>query len=151
MIVTYSTMWESTDAMAQEIADAAMAEGIDVHVFEISATPLAHISRHMMDSRAVAVGSPTLHHGMLYRTAGFLQYISGLKPKDKIGAVFGSYGWSGGATKQMRARMEEIGFEMPFDDMQVQYRPLPEDLAALREWSAQIARAALERGKGQII
>ena len=50
---------------------------------------------------------------MLYRTAGYLQYLAGLKPKDKIAGVFGSFGWSSGATKQMTARLEEIGFEMP--------------------------------------
>ncbi len=55
------------------------------------------------------VGSPTLHHGMLYRPAGYLQYLCGLKPKDKIAGAFGSYGWSSGATKQMTARLEEIG------------------------------------------
>ena len=40
-----------------------------------------------MDARALLLGSPTLHHGMLYRVAGLLQYLSGIKPKNKIGGV----------------------------------------------------------------
>ena len=99
-----------------------------------------------MDARALLVGSPTLHHGMLYRTAGLLQYLSGLKPKDKIGGAFGSFGWSGGATKQMTERLAEIGFELPFADFTCRYKPSAEDIEGAREWGAQFARLVKERG-----
>jgi flavorubredoxin len=80
------------------------------------------------------LGSPTLHRGMLHRVAGFLQYLGGLKPANKIAGVFGSYGWSGGAEKQMAERLAEIGMELPEKELTCKYRPLPDDLKAAREW-----------------
>jgi flavorubredoxin len=146
LVIAYSTMWGSTDLLAREIADGAAAEGVDVVLYDIAVTPLAHIMRELMDARALLLGSPTLHHGMLYRVAGLLQYLSALRPKDKIGGAFGSYGWSSGATKQMTARLEEAGFEMAFPDLTCKYKPSAEDIDAAHAWGAQFAQLVKERG-----
>ena len=141
VVVVYSTMWGSTDAIARRAADAIGAEGVEVEVYDLAVTPIAHITAELLEAKALVLGSPTLHHGMLYRVAGFLQYLAGLKPTDRLAATFGSYGWSKGAEKQMRERLEAIGFEMPFDDFLVKYRPTAVDLAAAEEWGRAIAEA----------
>jgi anaerobic nitric oxide reductase flavorubredoxin len=146
IVVAYSTMWGATDVLAREIADGATAAGAQVVLFDIAISPLAHITRHLMDARALLVGSPTLHHGMLHRTASLLQYLWGIKPKNKLGGAFGSFGWSGGATKQISAKLEEIGFEQPMDHLTCRYKPEAADLAAAREWGAAFARLIKERG-----
>ena len=144
-LVVYSTMWGSTDALARRIADGIGAAGVEVEVFDLAATPIAHITAELLEAKALVLGSPTLHHGMLYRVAGYLQYLAGLKPTDRIAATFGSYGWSKGAEKQMRERLEEIGFELPFDDFLVKFRPTDEDLAAAEAWGREIAEAVKAR------
>ena len=140
IVIAYSTMWGSTDILAREIADGASAAGVDVMLFDIATTPLSHIARHLMNARGLLLGSPTLHHGMLYRTAALVQYVWGLKPKNKIAGVFGSYGWSGGATKQMQARLEEGGFEMPMPDLTCKFKPSEKDIEAARAWGADFAK-----------
>jgi flavorubredoxin len=146
IVIAYSTMWGATDVLAREIADGATEAGAQVMLFDIAITPLAHITRHLMDARALLVGSPTLHRGMLHRTASLMQYLWGIKPKGKIGGAFGSYGWSSGATKQISARLDEIGFEQPIADLTCTYKPSESDLAAAREWGASFARLVQERG-----
>ncbi len=146
LVVAYSTMWGSTDIMARAIADGASACGVDVHTFDLAVTPFALVTRHVFDSRALLLGSPTLHHGMLYRTAGYLQYLNGLKPKDKIAGAFGSFGWSSGATKQMSASLESMGFEMPMGDLTCRYKPSESDLASASAWGEGFGKLALERG-----
>jgi flavorubredoxin len=49
----------------------------------------------VLDAKAIIVGSSTLNKGLFPTLADFLTYMKGLKPKGKIGAAFGSYGWSG--------------------------------------------------------
>ncbi len=147
LVVAYGTMWGSTDVLARAIADGAIEAGVEVRVFDLAATPFAHLTRHLFDARALLLGSPTLHHGMLYRPAGYLQYLSGLKPAGKIGGAFGSFGWSSGATKQMTARMTEIGFDMPVPDLTCKYKPSAEDITAARAWGAQFGRMVLDRGE----
>ncbi|MFU8891055.1 MAG: FprA family A-type flavoprotein [Anaerosomatales bacterium] len=144
IVVAFSTMWGSTDTLARAVVDGIAAEGTEVELFDLAVTPIAHATRHLLDARALLLGSPTLHHGMLYRVAGYLQYLSGLKPQGKLGGAFGSYGWSSGATKQISGQLEALGFELPFEPYTQKYRPSTEEIAAAREWGAQYARAVKE-------
>ena len=144
-VVVYSTMWGSTDTLAHSIADGIGTAGVDVAMHDLAVSSLAEITYELLEAKALVLGSPTLHHGMLYRVAGYLQYLSGLQPKDRIAATFGSYGWSKGAEKQMRARLEEIGFELPLEDFLVKFRPTEDDLAAAEDFGKQIADAVKAR------
>jgi flavorubredoxin len=145
VVIAYSTMWGSTAALASRIADAVGAAGCEVAVYDLAVSPIAHVTAELLEAKALLLGSPTLHHGMLYRVAGYLQYLAGLKPTGRLAATFGSYGWSKGAEKQMRARLEEIGFEMPFDDFTVKYRPTDDDFSSVAEWATGIAEAVKGR------
>ncbi|PKQ15056.1 MAG: MBL fold metallo-hydrolase [Actinobacteria bacterium HGW-Actinobacteria-7] len=147
LVVAYSTMWGSTDVLAREIADGAISTGVKVELFDLAVSSFANITRHLFDSRALLMGSPTLHHGMLFRAAGYLQYLAGLKPAGKIGGAFGSFGWSSGATKQITARMTEIGFEMSQPDLTCKYKPTASDIEAAREWGAEYGRLVLKMGE----
>ncbi len=145
IVVAFSTMWGSTGTLARAVADGIAAEGVEVEVFDLAVSPLAHVTRELLDSRALLLGSPTLHHGMLYRVAGYLQYISGLKPQGKIGGAFGSYGWSSGGTKQIHARLDEIGFELPIEPYTQKYGPTGSEIQAAREWGARFATLVKDR------
>jgi flavorubredoxin len=148
LVIAYGTMWGSTDTLARRIADGVASTGVEVKLYDLAVSSFADITRHLFDSRALLLGSPTLHHGMLFRPAGYLQYLAGLKPKDKLAGAFGSYGWSSGATKQMTERLTEIGFEMPQPDFTCKYAPKDDDIAAAIEWGASLGRLVLERRSG---
>lgn len=149
VIIAYSSMWGSTDIMARAIADGVAETGACAHLYDLAVTHYSRVVRHIFDGRALLMGSPTLHRGMLHRPRGFLHYLAGLKPKDKIGGAFGSYGWSSGATKQITGELEAMGFEMPFSDITLKYAPTPEDIEACRQWGASFGRLAQEREKLQ--
>lgn len=145
VVVAYATMWGSTDVLARAVADGVASEGTHVVLYDMAVSPIAQVTLELLDARALLLGSPTLHHGMLHRIAGYLQYLAGVKPPGKIAGTFGSYGWSSGATKQMDAMLAEIGFEMPLPSYTQKYRPSAEELQAAREWGAQFARLIKER------
>lgn len=138
-LVVYTTMWGSTEALARSIAEGIATGGVDVKVHDLAVTPMAYTMADLLEAKAVIIGSPTLHHGMLYRMAGYLQYLGGLKPEGRIAGIFGSYGWSKGAEKDMRNHLDAIGIEVPFDDFLVKFRPTEDDLAAAEAWGRSIA------------
>lgn len=143
-VIAYTTMWGSTDALARAIADGLAETGVHVRLFDLAATPFSQVTRQLMDSRCLLMGSPTLHHGMLYRNAGYLQYLAGLKPSGKIAGVFGSYGWSSGACAQMSGRLEEIGFELLGEPFTQKYRPTAEEIESARAWGASFAERIMQ-------
>jgi flavorubredoxin len=146
VIVAYSTMWGSTDALALAIADALGEAGLEVRAYDLTVASSSAVMAEMLDSRGLLVGSPTLHHGMLPRVAGFLQSVAGLQPKDRVGSAFGSYGWSSGATKQITDRFTEIGVEVVVDPYTQKFRPTEAELAAAREWATAFAEKVKAAG-----
>ena len=141
VVMVYSTMWGSTAKLATHIADAISAEGVAVDLFDLEATPPAQITHALHGARGMLVGSPTMHHGMLYRVAGYLQYLAGLKPAGKIAGTFGSYGWSPGAGRQMEESLTAIGFELPQESFVQKFAPSEADLDAAHEWGVRFAGA----------
>ena len=65
----------------------------------------------------------------------------GLKFKDKKGAAFGSYGWSGDAPKLISTHLQEAGFELVNEGFKTLWVPDEDALAACREYGKAFAIA----------
>ena len=137
--IVYDTMWGSTDKMAMSIAEGAVSQGVEVKLMKLRATDLTEIVTQILDSKAVIVGSPTLNNQMFPTLGYFLTYISGLKPKGKIWSFFGSYGWGGGAVRNMIEMARKAGFEVHEPGIEIKYIPSTGDLKKSFDLGKQIA------------
>jgi flavorubredoxin len=81
------------------------------------------VATEILDAGALLVGSPTLNNNMYPTVADLLTYLKGLKPKNLVGAAFGSYGWSGEAVGQVRGMMEEMKIEMVGEGLRIKFVP----------------------------
>lgn len=138
-VVVYDSMWHSTEKMADAISAGLNAEGIAVRPMYLRKWHRSDVMTEVMDAKAVLVGSPTLNNGLFPTVSDFLTYMKGLKPKNKIGAAFGSHGWSGEATKIITKELEGMQFEM-VDPLQHQYVPDSNNLDACYEFGRDIGR-----------
>jgi len=111
-LVIYDTMWSSTGKMALAIARGMIGKSVDVKLFNLTVSDKSDIVKEVLDAKALILGSPTLNNGMFPPVAEFLCYLKGLKPKNKIGAAFGSHGWGGGGVKAIQQELEETGMEL---------------------------------------
>ena len=110
-VVVYATMWQSTEKMARAISEGLAAGGLHVKLMEMDATHRSDVAYELLGASVLAVGSPTLNNHLLPNIADILTYLKGLKPKNIIGAAFGSYGWSGEAVKQIEDVFAEMKIE----------------------------------------
>jgi flavorubredoxin len=140
-VVVYDTMWHSTEAMAERIAAGLDDAGVAVKLMKLRTWHRSEIMTEVADARAVVLGSPTLNNGLFPTLSDFLTYMKGLKPKNKLGAAFGSYGWSGEAVKLLDAELAAIGFEMITPGLRIAYVPDPEGLDRCRAFGRQIGQA----------
>jgi flavorubredoxin len=139
-VVVFDTMWGSTDKMARAIADGINGGGIEVKLLKLRATDNTDVVTEILDAKAVAVGSPTLNSQMFPTVGSFLTYVTGLKPKGKIWAFFGSYGWGGGAVRGMVEMAKKAGFEVYEPAIEIKYVPDEEDLKKCFDFGQQIAQ-----------
>ena len=143
-VVVYDTMWHSTERMAEAVVEALVEEGVDAKPMHLRSCHRSDIMTEVLDAGAVVVGSPTLNNGLFPTVSDFLTYMKGLKPMNKVGAAFGSYGWSGEAVKLIQKELEEAKFKMIDPGVKIQYVPDERGIEACRELGRKIA-AALPR------
>lgn len=140
-VVIYDTMWHSTEIMAGAIVDALCSEGVYAKPMHLRSVHRSEVMTEILDAGAVIVGSPTLNNGIFPTVSDFLTYMKGLKPKNKVAAAFGSYGWSGESVKILSEALESMKFQVIQPGARVQYVPDEKGLEACREIAAQVAAA----------
>ena len=130
VIVIYDSMWGATKQMALAIARGVERKGLGVKALSMGKYDKSDLITEIFKSRGVIVGSSTVYKGILGDTAAVLEMINWLKFKNKIGAAFGSYGWSGESVKIIETRLKEAGIEIAMEGIRAQYNPSPEEIKA---------------------
>jgi flavorubredoxin len=139
-LVIYDSMWHSTEIMANAIVDALGQEGVDAKPMHLRSFHRSDIITEVLDAGAIIVGSPTLNNGLFPTVSDFLTYLKGLRPQNKIGAAFGSYGWSAEAVKLINQRLEEMKCNIIDPGLKIQYVPNEEGIKACNELGRKIAK-----------
>jgi anaerobic nitric oxide reductase flavorubredoxin len=127
-VIVYDTMWGSTGKMAHAIAEGITDRGVEAKLYRLTDSDRSDIIMEALDARALLIGSPTLNNGMFPTVAGFLCYLKGLKPRGKLAATFGSYGWAGGAVKAMQQELVQAGVELVESGLDFKFVPDKDEL-----------------------
>jgi flavorubredoxin len=130
--------------MAEAISEGIWEEGVEVIPFHLRASHRSDIITELLDAKALAVGSPTLNNGIFPTVSDFLTYAKGLRPQNKIGVSFGSYGWSGEAATLISKELEAMKVKLIQEPLKIQYVPGAEGIRSSKELGKVIGRAVKE-------
>jgi flavorubredoxin len=142
IVIVYDSMWGSTTTMARVMAEGITSQSVDVKFFKLRESDVTEIVTEILDAKAVIVGSPTLNNSMFPSVSAFLTYICGLKPKGKLWAFFGSYGWGKGGVKQMMETVQKANFEVYERAIEVQFVPTEKELEECFNFGKDLAQKA---------
>ena len=82
--------------------------------------------------------------------AAVLTYRRGLRPANKAGLAFGSYGWGGGGPEKVEEYLRAMKWEVLREPLKAQYRPTARVLDECRAVGRMLAeRAAALAGEGK--
>ncbi|RCV64935.1 Flavorubredoxin [Methanophagales archaeon] len=132
-VIVYDTMWGSTEKMAYSLRAGLEKAGIPVTMRNLKTLHISDIMADVLRSKAILVGSPTLNNGIFPPVGAFLTYLKGLRPKNRIGFAFGSYGWGGQAVKEVETIMNDLGWDMPVEGIKIPYIPGEGELNGIEE------------------
>jgi flavorubredoxin len=137
MLIVYYSRTGNTEKMALAVAEGAkMVQNTEVELkYQATAEELANYD-------AIAIGTPTYHHDMSLDMKNLFEEaaVKNINLKDKIGAAFGSYGWSGEAPRLVLEIMKNK-FQMRTIEpsLIVKYEPDQKSLEKCREYGRKIA------------
>jgi flavorubredoxin len=127
--------------MAEAIGDGLADEGVDHRLVHVAITDRNDALVDVFRARTVVVGSPTVNNGVLPTVRPLLEALRGLRFKNKLGAAFGSYGWSGEAVKVIEQHLAECGIPLVREGIRCKWQPGAQDLEACRAFGRQLAAA----------
>lgn len=138
-VVAYDTMYNATKKMAEAIAEGIESRGVKCKLFNCAVSDASDVVTEMFKAKGIVLGSCTVNNSYLRSIAGILEEIHGHKFKNKIGASFGSYGWSGEAHKKIHKQLEEAGIKVVMEPKSVKYQPDSAELDACVQMGQEFA------------
>jgi flavorubredoxin len=144
VLVIYDSMWHSTESMAQAVEAGLRETGVSTRLINLKVHHRSDVMTEVLGAKAVVLGSSTLNNGLLPRMAGFLMYMRGLKPTNKFGAAFGSYGWSGEAVGLMNAALQDMRIDVIEEGLRMKYVPDEQKLKECVELGRRVGKRVIE-------
>lgn len=137
--IIYDTMYNATKKMAGAIAKGLESKGVKSKQFNSSLSDMSDLITEVFKSKGMIIGSCTVNSGPLRSIAAIMAEIRGHKLKNKVGAAFGSYGWSGEAHKKIHKELEEAGIKIVMEPISVKYQPDDAELDACFQFGRDFA------------
>ncbi|MDZ7723346.1 MAG: FprA family A-type flavoprotein [candidate division KSB1 bacterium] len=138
MLIYYASAHGNTGTMAELIAQGAKKQA-DVQVYNAEGLdPETHLDL-IETADAVVLGSPTLNNDAVKPVWDVINSLVTIDVKGKLGASFGSYGWSGEAVKMLDARLADLKFKVPHEGLKAVLIPGPEERRACIEFGEKLA------------
>jgi len=144
VMIIYDTRSGNTGMMAKAIEEGIKEAGVEV----LSKRTASAKADDLKDVDAVVLGAPTYHHDLIASMKTFLFEMEKAALKGKVGAAFGSYGWSGESVQMMTDTMKHI-FEMNVIEpgLKILRRPSESGLKQCQEFGREIAEKIKRLGR----
>ena len=145
VFIPYVSAYKKTALIAEKIAEGIRLSGdIEVVVCDIEKTDLATIEENISISTGILVGSPTINKNTLLQIYQMFSVINPLRDKGKLAAAFGSYGWSGEATKIIRDNLANLKLKMFDEDFPIRFTLHENGFFACVEFGKRFGKHLLE-------
>jgi flavodoxin I len=135
VVIVYLSTSGNTKVMADAIAEGVESRNVDVQTMNFHEARIEDLKT----ADAIALGSSTFYYKMLPPMEKFIESLEKAKIKAKIGAAFGSYGWSGEAPVMIAEKMRELGISVIDPVLRIQYQPTEKDLEECKRLGKDIA------------
>jgi flavorubredoxin len=147
-LMVYDSMWHATEKMADAVAGGLEAAGVPSRVMSAKQNHHSQVMTELSRCGAVLAGSPTHNNGILPAMADVLTYMKGLRPRNRVGGAFGSYGWSGEGPKILHEWLESMGMELPVPFVKTQWTPGRESLGQCHALGKAVGQALIVKCDG---
>ena len=141
LVIFYLSAYGNTRRMAESIAAGAeQLGGVRVSLYDIEGGGAGIFTDLVEEADALVFGSPTINADAVKPVWDLLSSLTTVNVKGKLGAAFGSYGWSGEAVRLIEDRLRGLKLRVPVDGLRIKLVPDANELAQCRALGVQLAR-----------
>ena len=138
LLLTLSPHGNTRD-MAHFVRAGLESRGLEVAERAIIDVPPQELRTLLEETDALVVATPTINRDAPPPVWQALSLLSSVTPRGKVGAVFGSYGWSGEAVKLVEDRLTGLKYKLAAPGILFRFKPTVDDQQACRTFGEKIA------------
>jgi NADH oxidase (H2O-forming) len=152
LIIFYMSSYGNTARMAEAIrAGAEQESGVRVSLYDLEGGELQPFVDLIESADALALGSPTINGDAVKPIWDLLSSLAVIDLKGKLGAAFGSYGWTGEAVRMIEDRLRGLKMRVPVAGLRIKLIPTEEELDDCRAFGRALASAIVSGKQGKVI
>ena len=125
--LVYGSMYGNTERVMDVVAQGINQVGVPLQIFDAARTHVSYILPALWVNRGVVIGAPTYEGALFPPMVDVLHHAAGKRIVNKKAVMFGSYGWSGGALRNIRQIVEPLQWEL-VDSLEFTGSPTKEEL-----------------------
>jgi len=141
----YGSMYGNTEMMMNAVAQGISRVGVPLEIFDAARTDVSYILPSLWTKAGVMVGAPTYEGTLFPPVAQVLEMAVLKRVLNKKVAMFGSYGWSGGALRHLKKIIEPVKWEL-VDSFEFAGGPTAENLKRGEEFGSGFAEVIKAQG-----
>ncbi|MDR4507228.1 MAG: FprA family A-type flavoprotein [Candidatus Brocadiaceae bacterium] len=126
--IFYSSMYGNTKRMAEAVAKGASIINTEVELMDAAKISPERVRNDIESSDGLLFGSPTINGDALLPIWNIINLMYNVNAKGKKCATFGTYGWSGEATRLLDERLKGLKLHVVQPSLKVIFRPTEEYL-----------------------
>ncbi len=127
--------------MAESIVKGVSEEGVNFKMLDVNDTDPQFIRDAIERADGIIVGAPTVAGDAPKPVWDTLSLLSTVKSRIKLGSAFGSYGWSGEATKMVEDRLSGLHITLHKPSLKIKLIPEDKTLKECQEFGKEFVTA----------
>jgi len=131
----------NTRAMAAQVRQELENGGVSVSEFALSEMRDDDFRNALEQADVLLIGTPTIQRDAPPHVWHALSLLSSVTLRPKLAGVFGSYGWSGEATKMVEARLGGLRLKLAAESVTCRFTPTADVLEACRAFGREVTAA----------
>jgi flavorubredoxin len=145
VLIAYVSAYGYTRESAMIIASAIREQkGITVEIEDIENIDSALLEERIIGCDGILVGSPTINQNTLLPVYRLFAHINPIRDRGKLGSAFGSFGWSGEASKIILENLRLLKLTVFEEIGSFKFSPAAQKEEMLKEYGKKYAARLLE-------
>ncbi|MGQ3685588.1 MAG: FprA family A-type flavoprotein [Candidatus Loosdrechtia sp.] len=144
IVIFYVSMYGNTKRMAEAIANGISKVNTEVKLYDAANVSPENMRCEIESCDGMLFGSSTINGDAIRPIWDIINIMFSVNTKDKRFATFGTYGWSGEATKLMEDRLKGLKLKVIQPPLKVVLTPKEEDLKKCSIFGYDFAQALLK-------
>ena len=152
LVIFYISSYGNTARMALAVRDGAEEiDGVRASLYDLQGGEVTPFVDLIEEADGIVFGSPTINGDAVKPIWDLLSSLAVVSIKDKLGAAFGSYGWTGEAVSMLEDRLRGLKLRVPVSGVRVKLIPTEEELDKCRQFGRQLAEHLTGRNVRRVI